>query len=212
VRAAARWHDGQIAYGSHARSARRADQQGTKGNSGERNGWQVCEGVRPPRTARQLAHRWPDAYTPRAAREQTFQNRRLGPDPDSYRRLPSRCGLLKRGHRPRIQAQAISNPFLSETRDRIEGNNGVRKGRPGDAAMLAPAAQDRRHGSSGVSCAYLKDLLMDWNVTLGWTLLSVVAGLMLGRAMAQTDASSVVTLTPADMKWRSTLSQNWMSR
>jgi hypothetical protein len=42
---------------------------------------------------------------------------------------------------------------------------------------------------------------MNWNVTLGLTLLSVVTGLMLGRAMAQTDTSSAVTLTPAEMKW-----------
>lgn len=52
---------------------------------------------------------------------------------------------------------------------------------------------------------------MDWNATLRLTLLwavaglmlglSVAAGLMLGRAMAQTGASSVVTLTPAEMKW-----------
>src|ERR1700730_18971499 len=54
---------------------------------------------------------------------------------------------------------------------------------------------------------------MDWNATLRLTLLSVVAGLMLGlsvaaglmlgRAMAQTGAPSVVTLTPAEMQWRS---------
>jgi quercetin dioxygenase-like cupin family protein len=44
---------------------------------------------------------------------------------------------------------------------------------------------------------------MNWNVTLGLTLLSVVTGLMLGRAMAQTDTSSAVTLTPAEMKWTS---------
>ena len=44
---------------------------------------------------------------------------------------------------------------------------------------------------------------MHWNVTLGLTLLSVVAGLLPGRAMAQTDASNVVTLTPTDMKWTS---------
>jgi len=51
--------------------------------------------------------------------------------------------------------------------------------------------------------AYLKELLMDRNVTLGLTLVSVVAGLVLGRAMAQTGASSVVTLAPAEMKWTS---------
>ena len=44
---------------------------------------------------------------------------------------------------------------------------------------------------------------MDWNVTLGWTLLGLAAGLMLGRAMAQTGATSAVALTPADMKWTS---------
>ncbi len=44
---------------------------------------------------------------------------------------------------------------------------------------------------------------MNWNVTLGLTLLSVAAGLMLGRAMAQTGASSVVTLTPVEIKWTS---------
>jgi uncharacterized RmlC-like cupin family protein len=44
---------------------------------------------------------------------------------------------------------------------------------------------------------------MDWNVTLGWTLLPLAAGLMLGRAMAQTDTSSVVTLTPTEMRWTS---------
>jgi len=54
---------------------------------------------------------------------------------------------------------------------------------------------------------------MDWNATLRLTLLWVVAGLMLGlsvaaglvlgRAMAHTGASSVVTLTPAEMKWTS---------
>ena len=54
---------------------------------------------------------------------------------------------------------------------------------------------------------------MDWNATLRLTLLSAVAGLMLGlsvaaglmlgRAMAHTGASSVVTLTPAEMKWTS---------
>jgi quercetin dioxygenase-like cupin family protein len=43
---------------------------------------------------------------------------------------------------------------------------------------------------------------MDWNVTLGRTLLALAAGLMLGRAMAQTGARSVA-LTPADMKWTS---------
>ncbi len=60
-----------------------------------------------------------------------------------------------------------------------------------------------RHDFLEIRGAYLKDLLMDWNATLGLTLLSVVAGLMLGRAMAQTGASSVVTLTPAEMKWTS---------
>ena len=44
---------------------------------------------------------------------------------------------------------------------------------------------------------------MDWNVTLGRTLLALAAGLMLGRAMAQTGATSAVALTPADMKWTS---------
>jgi quercetin dioxygenase-like cupin family protein len=44
---------------------------------------------------------------------------------------------------------------------------------------------------------------MNWNVTLGSTLLSVVAGLMLGRAMAQTDAPRVMAVTPAEMKWTS---------
>ena len=49
---------------------------------------------------------------------------------------------------------------------------------------------------------------MDWNVThwnviLGWILLLLVAGLMLGRAVAQTDAASPVALTPAEMKWTS---------
>jgi Cupin domain. len=44
---------------------------------------------------------------------------------------------------------------------------------------------------------------MDWNTTLGLTLLSVAAGLMLGRAMAQPDAPSAVTLTPVEMKWTS---------
>jgi hypothetical protein len=44
---------------------------------------------------------------------------------------------------------------------------------------------------------------MDWNTTLGLTLLSVAAGLMLGRAVAQTDAPSAVTLTPVEMKWKS---------
>jgi hypothetical protein len=44
---------------------------------------------------------------------------------------------------------------------------------------------------------------MDWNATLRLTLLWVAAGLMLGRAMAHTGASSVLTLTPAEMKWTS---------
>jgi quercetin dioxygenase-like cupin family protein len=44
---------------------------------------------------------------------------------------------------------------------------------------------------------------MDWNVTLGRTLLTLAAGLMLGGAMAQTGAMSAVALTPADMKWTS---------
>jgi quercetin dioxygenase-like cupin family protein len=60
-----------------------------------------------------------------------------------------------------------------------------------------------RHDFLEIRGAYVKELLMDWNATLGLTLLSVVAGLMLGRAMAQTGASSVVTLTPAEMKWTS---------
>jgi protein-S-isoprenylcysteine O-methyltransferase Ste14/quercetin dioxygenase-like cupin family protein len=60
-----------------------------------------------------------------------------------------------------------------------------------------------RHGFLEIRGTYLKELLMDWNTTLGLTLLSVVAGLMLGRAVAQTDAPSVVTLTPPEMKWTS---------
>jgi len=44
---------------------------------------------------------------------------------------------------------------------------------------------------------------MTWNVTLSLTLLSVVAGLTLGRSMAQTGAPGVVTLTQAEMKWTS---------
>ena len=48
---------------------------------------------------------------------------------------------------------------------------------------------------------------MSWNTTvsttLGLTLLSVVTGLMPGRAMAQAGAPSVVALTPDEMKWMS---------
>ena len=44
---------------------------------------------------------------------------------------------------------------------------------------------------------------MDRNVTLGRTLLALAAGLMLGRAMAQTGTTSVMALTPAEMKWTS---------
>jgi hypothetical protein len=70
-----------------------------------------------------------------------------------------------------------------------------------------------RHDFLEIRGTYLKELLMDWNATLRLTLLSVVAGLMLGlsvaaglmlgRALAHTGASSVVTLTPAEMKWTS---------
>src|SRR5438034_431158 len=60
-----------------------------------------------------------------------------------------------------------------------------------------------RHEFLQIRGTYLKDFLMDRNVTLGLSLLSVIAGLMLGRTMAQTGASSVVTLTPAEMKWAS---------
>jgi hypothetical protein len=56
-------------------------------------------------------------------------------------------------------------------------------------------------------CYYSKELLMSWNTTvsttLGLTLLSVVTGLMPGRAMAQAGAPSVVALTPDEMKWMS---------
>jgi quercetin dioxygenase-like cupin family protein len=44
---------------------------------------------------------------------------------------------------------------------------------------------------------------MGWNVTFSLTLLSVIAGLMPGPAMAQTGTSSVVALTPVEMKWTS---------
>jgi hypothetical protein len=66
--------------------------------------------------------------------------------------------------------------------------------------FLATAA---RHDFPEIRGTYLKELVMDWNTTLGLTLLSVAAGLMLGRAMAQTDAPSAVTLTPVEMKWKS---------
>ena len=44
---------------------------------------------------------------------------------------------------------------------------------------------------------------MEYDPWLDTLLLSVVAGLMLGRAMAQADAPSVATLTPAEMNWTS---------
>lgn len=44
---------------------------------------------------------------------------------------------------------------------------------------------------------------MEYDPWLDTLLLSVVAGPMLGRAMAQTDAPSVATPTPAEMKWTS---------
>jgi quercetin dioxygenase-like cupin family protein len=53
----------------------------------------------------------------------------------------------------------------------------------------------------------MKDLLMDWNETFrtaGYrlALLLCLAAPMVGALMAQTDAASVLALTPVEMKWK----------